>query len=324
MGKGHGRLLAGVGAHTPNHVPLLSAQDVCSTNTLGILLRPILPEGRGPIAMVQSWISIEGRGVAGALKADKLTQEGHEAAARCVARARRAPGVPHDYHRHREGVWDDDKPHRVTREQSEVRIIITAHRAKCQTVGHNKCWMQQGGAAQQGTREGTEGEDHGWRAEASPNSQGTEELEGIAAEHTPSEIVREEKGKQGEGKREPRGEDRTSADTADSTDQETADTSDQETTNSTGQGTTNTTDKETDTWSAGDGHNPGTRALVPEKEREGGMGSAQAHLWAVQQTSAEGPRGGAVWPRTLDPYAVCRVHNSPSLGGAQGEVGVPV
>ena len=40
--------------HThPNHVPLLSAQDICSTNTLGILLVPILPEGRAPIVMVQ-------------------------------------------------------------------------------------------------------------------------------------------------------------------------------------------------------------------------------------------------------------------------------
>ena len=30
------------------------------------------------------------------------------------------------------------------------------------------------------------------------------------------------------------------------------------------------------------GHNLGTRALVPEKEREGRMGRAQARLWAVQ------------------------------------------
>ena len=89
--------------------------------------------------------------MANALTAYNLTQEGQEASARCATRARRAPGVPHDYHRHREGVWDDDEPHIVTREESEVRIIITAHGAKCQTVGHNKWWMQQGGVAQQGT-----------------------------------------------------------------------------------------------------------------------------------------------------------------------------
>ena len=157
--------------HThPNHVPLLSAQDVCSKNALGILLRSILPEGRAPIAMVQSWINRGGCGVASTLKAYKLFQEGQEAAARCAATARRAPGVPHDYHQHLEGVWDDDEPHPVTREQSEVRIIITAHGAKCQTVGHNKWWMQQGGATPQGTRQGTEGEGHGWRVERSPNS----------------------------------------------------------------------------------------------------------------------------------------------------------
>ena len=57
----------------------------------------------------------------------------------------------HDYHRHREGVWNVDEPHQVTKEQSEVRIILTTHGAKCQTVGHNKWWMQQGGAAQQRT-----------------------------------------------------------------------------------------------------------------------------------------------------------------------------
>ena len=73
-----------------------------------------------------------------------------------------------------------------------------------------------------------------------------------------------------------------------------------------------------------DGHNPGARALVLEKEREGRMGRAQARLWAVQQTSAEGPRGGAMWPWTLDPSAVCGVHSSPSLEGAHGEAGVPV
>ena len=63
-----------------------------------------------------------------------------------------------------------------------------------------------------------------------------------------------------------------------------------------------------------DGHNLGTRALVPEKEREHGMGRAQARVWAVQQTSAEGPRGVAVWPRTLDPYVVCRVHGTGHRG----------
>ena len=101
--------------HThPNHVPLLSAQDVCSTNTLGILLRSILLEGRAPTAMVQSWISRGGCGVVSALKAYKLTREGQEAVARCAARARRAPGVPHDHHRHLEGVWEDGQPHPVT------------------------------------------------------------------------------------------------------------------------------------------------------------------------------------------------------------------
>ena len=60
--------------HThPNHVPLLSAQDVCSTNTLGILLRSILAEGRAPIAIVQTWISRGGCGVVSALKAYTLT-----------------------------------------------------------------------------------------------------------------------------------------------------------------------------------------------------------------------------------------------------------
>ena len=134
--------------HThPNHVPLLSGQDVCSTNTLGILLRSILLEGRAPIAMAQSWITGGGCGVVSALKAYKLTQEGQEAAARCAARA---PGVPHDYHQHLEGGWDDDQPHPLTREQSEVRIIITTHGAKCQTVRHNKWWMQQGASKGQG------------------------------------------------------------------------------------------------------------------------------------------------------------------------------
>ena len=157
--------------HThPNHMPLLSAQDVCSTNALGILLRAILPEGRAPIAMVQSWISRGGCGVVSALKA--YTREEQEAAARCAARARRAPGIPDDYHRHRhlEGVWDHDQPHPVIRKQSEVKIIITAHGAKCETVGHNEWWMQQGGAAQHGTGEGIKGRHHSWRAEGSPNS----------------------------------------------------------------------------------------------------------------------------------------------------------
>ena len=53
-----------------------------------------------------------------------------------------------------------------------------------------------------------------------------------------------------------------------------------------------------------DGHNLGTRALVPKKEREGRMVRAQARMWAVHQTSAEGPRGGAMWPRSLDTFAV--------------------
>ena len=157
---------------------------------------------------------------------------------------------PHDYHRHLEGVWDDE-PHPVTGEQCRLRIIITAHGAKCQTVGHNKWWMQQGGAAQQGTGEGLEDGDHNWRAEGNPNSQGTEEPEGIAAEHAPSETVREERGNQGEGREGAPGEDGTSADTTDTADQQTAHSSDQETTNSTAQGTTNITDKETDTRSAG-------------------------------------------------------------------------
>ena len=86
--------------------------------------------------------------------------------------------------------------------------------------------MQQGGAAQQGTGEGIEDEDHGWRAEGSPNSQGTEELEGVATENAPGETLRKERGEQGEGKREPHVEDRTSADTTNSTDQETVDSSD--------------------------------------------------------------------------------------------------
>ena len=169
-----------------------------------------------------------------ALKAYKLTQEGHEAAARFAARAQRAPGVPHDYHRHLQGEWDDDQPHPLTKEQSKVRVIITAHGAKCRTVGYNKWWMQQGGAVQQGTREGIEDRHHSWRAEGTPNSKGIEEPEDIAAEHAPSEIVREERGDQGEEKREPRGEDSTSTDAADSTEKETADSSDQETKNSTG------------------------------------------------------------------------------------------
>ena len=73
-----------------------------------------------------------------------------------------------------------------------------------------------------------------------------------------------------------------------------------------------------------DGHNPWTRALVPEKEREGRIGKAQARVWAVQETNAEGPRGSALWPRTLDPFAMFRVHSCPSLESAQGEAGVPV
>ena len=56
MRKGHGRLMVGVGAH-PNHVPLLSAQDICSANTLGILFGSIILEGTAPIAMGQSWIN---------------------------------------------------------------------------------------------------------------------------------------------------------------------------------------------------------------------------------------------------------------------------
>ena len=73
-----------------------------------------------------------------------------------------------------------------------------------------------------------------------------------------------------------------------------------------------------------DGHNPGTKAGVPKKEREGHMGRAQARVCAVQQSSAEGPRGGAVWPRTLNPSTMCAVHGSPGLESAQAELGVPV
>ena len=79
------------------------------------------------------------------------------------------------------------------------------------------------------TRGDIEDEDHILRAEGSPDSQGTEETKGIVAEHTPSEIMGEERGDKGEGKRGPLAEDRTSADTADSTDEDTANSADQET-----------------------------------------------------------------------------------------------
>ena len=51
-----------------------------------------------------------------------------------------------------------------------------------------------------------------------------------------------------------------------------------------------------------DGLNPGTSALVPEKERgEGSLGRTQAHLWAVQEASPEAAGGSPVWQGTLDP-----------------------
>ena len=77
--------------HThPNHRLLLLVQDVCTTNTLGIHLRSILLEGRATIAMVRSWVSRGGYGVVNALKAYKLTSEGHKVASRCATRAPRA------------------------------------------------------------------------------------------------------------------------------------------------------------------------------------------------------------------------------------------
>ena len=40
--------------HThPIHLPVLSAQNICATNALGIHLGPLLPEGRAPVAVVQ-------------------------------------------------------------------------------------------------------------------------------------------------------------------------------------------------------------------------------------------------------------------------------
>ena len=128
-----------------------------------IHLRSILPQGRAPIAMVQSWVSRGGCGVVSTLNAYKLTQEGQEAASRCAARAWRAAAAPHDHHRHREGVWEDDQPHPVTREQSEVKIIVTTNRAEGQAIGHNKRWIQQSGASQQG--EGTRDKDADLTAE---------------------------------------------------------------------------------------------------------------------------------------------------------------
>ena len=46
----------------PNHLLVLSTQDVCATNALGIHLRSILLEGRAHVAMVHNWVNMRGLG----------------------------------------------------------------------------------------------------------------------------------------------------------------------------------------------------------------------------------------------------------------------
>ena len=76
MGCMVGEWLGWIHVH-PNHLPVSSAHNICTTKMLLIHLGSFLPEGRAPIAIIFSWFSRGGGcGVVRAVKAYKLTQEG--------------------------------------------------------------------------------------------------------------------------------------------------------------------------------------------------------------------------------------------------------
>ena len=56
---------------------------------------------------------------------------------------------------HTRGGWEDDQPHPVTREPSQLKIIVTTNEAKGQAIGHNEWWIPPSGALQQGRGDGT-------------------------------------------------------------------------------------------------------------------------------------------------------------------------
>ena len=117
-------------------------------------------------------------------------------------------------------MWEDDQPHLVTREQSDIKIIVTANEAKGPTVAHNKWWIQQSGASQQGRGEGTGEADQNLRAEEKRDSQHTngeseeqeksgcvkettKEPKGVAGEQAHRRTLGEERGGEGASHRGP-------------------------------------------------------------------------------------------------------------------------
>ena len=62
---------------------------------------------------------------------------------KCAAICRKIPGVEHHYDEHIAGVWDDNDPHTVWREQEEVPLVtVEMQEGGCMDTGNNKWWTK--------------------------------------------------------------------------------------------------------------------------------------------------------------------------------------
>ena len=180
-----GKLVGWIHTH-PGHVPVLSALDVCTLNTIGQTLWSIIPEGGPAVGVVQSWTSpadeVACAPMKGGLKAYTMSVLGMEVANRCAAIRRKKPGMDHRYHEHLAGVWDDDDPHPVGREQEEVPVVLVeAEDGGCMDMGNNRWWTKWLGAGSTPKEKENTKPDNNEESDSSTSSNGIASTVGLEA-----------------------------------------------------------------------------------------------------------------------------------------------
>ena len=130
------------------------------------------------MGVVQSWTSpadeVACTLLKGGLKAYTMSVLGMEVANRCAAIRRKKPGVDHRYHEHLAGVWDDDDPHPVGREQEEVPVVLVeTEDGGCMDMGNNKWWTKWLGVGSSPKEKESTKPDNNEESDSSTSSNGT-------------------------------------------------------------------------------------------------------------------------------------------------------
>ena len=172
-----GKLVGWIHTH-PGHEPVLSALDVCTPNTIGQTLWSIIPEGGPVVGVVQSWTSradeVACTPLKGGLRAYTMSALGTEVANKWGAIRRETPGVDHQYREHIAGVWADDDPHPVWREQEEVPLVLVeAEDGGCMDMGNNRWWTKWLGVGSSPKEKGSTKPDNNEESDNITSSNGT-------------------------------------------------------------------------------------------------------------------------------------------------------